>query len=116
MNAPARLPACPCCGAPVTPERALDLALRSYPRTFRRIVRAIHASPGLTIDQIAARVWAHDPEGGPLYARETINSYISKQRARLEADGWQIVVGRGPGASYRIEPVRARAAAMGPQA
>ena len=63
---------------------------------------------GLTSRELADKVYADDPDGGPDWAAESINGLVwqMNQRAKKEGLGIRIRGHGGPGSKYLIYVVR----------
>jgi hypothetical protein len=102
---------CHCCGFPVVSEE-MGWLFRGQQQLIFDIVSA-SGSAGIAGEELVARVYRDDPDGGPLYARNVIAVQIRQQiNPRLEPLGLRITAGRGRDAQpYRLVPLmRARRA------
>lgn len=71
------------------------------------ILRTIVAAPedGATMHDLVASVYASDPEGGPLWARKSLNVTLGRLRRKLAQTGWSISsTRRGRDTLYRLHP------------
>lgn len=83
---------CPCCGQKLLgdiPASALSAATDLRP-VERRVVEALAQvyPKGLTRRQLADRVYANDPTGGPLSAERCIDVHLHYVRKKLSPLGW----------------------------
>ena len=95
---------CPCCGAEmVATEPARLIGLVSP--TMREIVISLMRRPGEWIcgDEIATHVYRNHRDGGPLNSRTVISLTIRRNRAAVEALGWDVVSKKGPGGGYMLQ-------------
>lgn len=83
---------CPCCGQSV-PEVTHDMLthFETSPMQARILEWLIKSYPdGLTNQQIIARLYESDPNGGPLVADNVVAVFVWRMRKSLTALGWTI--------------------------
>jgi len=88
--------ACPHCGQPLAP------AFKVTGRERKKLVEILTRHPhGLTRRELADRLYADDPDGGP---EDTfaVCQLVHQARLQLLPQGYTIVSNRGPGAHYRL--------------
>lgn len=95
---------CPCCG-----HNATEVSLEALDFVYltpqeRRIVHTLaDVYPRrLSAEQIADRVYADDPDGGPIGARKSIGVHLHRLRKKIQPMGWtagSIAWGHGIGLS-----------------
>jgi len=85
------MPTCPCCGqATETLDRQALTYLDLSPRQRDVVEDLVRCYPRTsTLAAIRDRVYANDPNGGPLHAN-TISVLIWRMRPTLNAAGWDI--------------------------
>lgn len=93
---------CPCCGSKSQRPTSTELAARDLPPVQAAILRAMAANFGsyMPTVQIARRVWANDPSGGPEFAAICISQAVQRMIPRIEAHGLIAESQRGRG--YRV--------------
>lgn len=98
---------CPCCrGSGEVP----DEPPAGFTRLERKIWNAILQHDGISSEALAARVYAECPDGGPLYARNTVVRTVHTMKKKMAGFGFSIQSKRGaPG--YRIRKIRSPDAA-----
>lgn len=66
------------------------------------LVEALDAAKGALVSAhaLAGKVWADDPNGGPLAVKESV--HLMARRAARALPGWAIIGVKGPGGGYRI--------------
>jgi DNA-binding response OmpR family regulator len=71
---------CPCCGAHVAAPPLAEVVSRKLPPVQGGILRALAADFGQYVQthRLAQRVWANDPEGGPVFADVCISQAIKR--------------------------------------
>jgi hypothetical protein len=84
---------CPCCGQQIDGEVPAK-ALASVPLrpTARRIIDALASvyPRGLSARQIADRVYADDPNGGPESAEDAMSVHMHRARPIIQGYGWTV--------------------------
>jgi len=95
--------ACPTCGAPladVQVERDLPPGLRALLGEIRRA-----GALGITTRQLADRLWAHDPSGGPDDAEKAVRARVARLNPMLARHGLRVTTtpATGPNAVRRLE-------------
>ncbi len=94
---------CPTCRRPFPPRYRVSGPVR------QRIVDIIANRPGgITRDEIADLVYGASPGGGPENLN-VISTLIRHANKELAAQGVRITTRSGPGALYRLVPLRGRA-------
>jgi hypothetical protein len=88
---------CPHCGQPIL----FPNALRVTGRERRRLVSLLLRRP-MTRKDLAAEVYADDPDGGPDNDL-AICQLVHQARLQLKPQGYTIVSDRGPGAHYTLK-------------
>jgi hypothetical protein len=70
--------------------------------TRQQLVNIVAARPdGIPVNEIVDRLYADDPDGGPVTAPRSVNVLIHKANAQLRPQGYQIKpTWRGRGARY----------------
>ena len=98
---------CPCCGAPMEADSATALARAARMRgevtpQQLALVEALDAAKGALVSAyaLAGKVWADDPNGGPLAVKESV--HLMARRAARALPGWAIIGVKGPGGGYRL--------------
>lgn len=94
---------CPTCGRQLQGSMPIHLAAAMMPPVMERIVLVLASAGGLSRRELADRVYADDPDGGPDTAENCISSTINIYRGRLAATGWRIRSSSWTG--YWLEPV-----------
>lgn len=103
--APVAVSACPCCGQPWTNRPSVDVLMDAVQPRISQILRAIIDRPGMTALQIAGKVYADDPTGGPLGADNAVRAIICQNRQIVAAHGFKVVGRRGPAGGYTLKSV-----------
>ena len=71
-----------------------------------RILKMLEARPdGVSLEDIAASIYASKRNGGPRWGHESIKAIIHRMRKQLAPYGWTIKSTLGPGAVYRLVSV-----------
>ncbi len=83
---------CPCCGAPMdgtSPAVILDAGLTPLELAIMEpLVKAFPRT--MTRGQIAAQVYALDPNGGPLTAEQGLSVHMYYIRKKIQPLGWRV--------------------------
>ncbi len=103
---------CPTCGQPMPEPRLAVEAMRLMVRgrTSAPLLAAlIDAYPKpLAAEQLIARIWSGDVDGGPLYAQNSLVLAVRNVRVKLKGTGWTIRSPRKDGQfGYRLAPLEA---------
>lgn len=83
---------CPCCGAPMdgaSPNVILDAGLTPLERSIMEPLVKAFPRP-MTRAQIAAQVYALDPNGGPLTAEQGLSVHMYYIRKKIQPLGWRV--------------------------
>ncbi len=80
---------CPCCGSPVPQLPPAEQVARTLAGTQAAVVRALAANFGdfVPTQRLIARVWADDPDGGPMAAQAVVANAIFRIRPKLAKQG-----------------------------
>jgi DNA-binding response OmpR family regulator len=83
---------CPCCGQKSTAQTPVERVARSLPPIQSAILHTLAADFGSFVRtaDIARRVWANDPSGGPDGASVSISQATKRMRPALEAQGMTV--------------------------
>lgn len=95
---------CPCCGNPIQVPSIRQVASKAgLTAQQRTILQILHNAQGgiLYRDELAAKLYATDPVGGPESAVWVVSNQISEMRQRLAGFPYQIESGSGHGQSAR---------------
>jgi hypothetical protein len=97
---------CPCCGQPI--EATLEGALNAVTPMMRSIVEFLSRRRGAVVpcEEIADYVYRNYPDGGPLYAGESIRVTIYRNRQRLQARGWTVKGSKGNVGGYSLQVIQ----------
>lgn len=103
---------CPTCGQPMREPRVPVDALieRAKGRASAPLIRAlVEAYPRrLSAEQLILRIWADDPNGGPLNAPNAFVVTVRHVNNKLKPAGWMIESPRRGGYfGYRLAPLEA---------
>lgn len=84
-------------------DEIVELADRlMLPRRHRQVLVALsEARTFLSRDRLADRVYADDPDGGPLGANDTVCTFVHKLRKVIAPHGFAIITSRHLG--YRLQ-------------
>jgi hypothetical protein len=99
-------PVCRCCGQTLPPEIP-GLVLSTHQQRIFAIVRRA-GRWGVTSDALFERLYADDPEGGPLSGRRSMHVIVQNLNIKLRAHGKRIRCpprGRGVPGVYVLEDV-----------
>lgn len=96
------IPQCPHCGTYLPSFSVVHI--RGKKR--RMIYEFILKHPYCTMDRIVNYVYGDDPNGGPESASRSVHVLISNIRKIIRKHGLVIENHRGPGACYRIIPIK----------
>lgn len=94
---------CKYCGHPIHNEN-LERDLTPHQRNFYNILQKA-GSAGLQAQDIADRLWAHDPNGGPVWARNCVSVMKRRINTKLRKHKIQVVTTVGAGHYYRLEVI-----------
>lgn len=90
---------CPCCQGKGEVEDEPPIKLTPLQEKIYSLV----ARCRLGGHEVVARLYGHDPDGGPDYALESVHVHINKMNKRLAIVGKKVVsTHRGPGGTYKI--------------
>lgn len=81
---------CPCCGAPMPPDAALDTFIARCGPVTQRLLRALTLSAPLQVRELADRVYADRADGGPDDAEAVVRVMVYNLRPRLAKIDWRI--------------------------
>lgn len=95
---------CPCCGQAVASD-PMEEARARLSKLERAILDTVVRRPGLPSVEIAARIYADRPDGGPLTANNCVTVAVVRANRKLRPLGLQLRAGRGAGHGYRLEQV-----------
>ena len=92
---------CEACGHPVND---FEIQLKLTPRQ-RDMYRALQKAGqrGLLIQELINKVYADEPDGGPMTANNVVQVQKMHMQKKLSAFGLQITTTRGHGAIWRLE-------------
>lgn len=95
---------CPCCGQEIA-AMPPELLAAIVSDKCAEIVTLLARNPGkfVPLVEVAAWVYRHDPEGGPMNAGSCINQVVSYNRPKMRAMGWDIVGRLGPYGGYKLQ-------------
>ena len=93
---------CPCCQQPVALDPMAE-ARAALPPMQRAILDAVLRHPGRSRSEIADRVYAEDPAGGPDGGSSVIGAHLYQANKRLQRFGFRITCGSGQRTGYRLE-------------
>jgi hypothetical protein len=81
-----------------------ELLARVVSDKCAELVTLLAKHPGHFVDSdiIAAWMYRHEPDGGPLQAKQIINQVVSYNRPKMAAMGWKIEGRLGPYGGYRL--------------
>ena len=95
---------CPCCGKPINVPTIRQVASKAgLTAQQRTILQILHNAQGgiLYRDELAAKLYATDPVGGPQSAAWVVSNQIMEIRHRLVGFPYQIEPGSGSGQAAR---------------
>ena len=94
---------CPCCQQPVALDPMVEARAALTPLQ-KAVLDAVLRRPGLSRSEMADRVYADDPGGGPDGASAVISVHVNQANNRLLRFGLRITCGgKGSRAGYRLE-------------
>ena len=93
---------CPCCGASVPALRAENLPRLGANQQALVNICAQSRGARVTTDAIVERLWASDPEGGPLLPKKVVAVMVRQINTKTEPHGFKIECGGGRRDGYRI--------------
>lgn len=95
---------CPCCGQPVTPPGRLQALMPELGPVSAALLRELmRADRPLAGRELADRIYAGVPDGGPEHAAGVIAMTAARLREKIEPLGWTIRSASRLG--YRLAPV-----------
>lgn len=100
---------CPCCGGETDRPSLESLQWVTMTAFERKILDALvdHYPRRVHGDQLAARLYSGDPDGGPISGRKTVDVFLHRIRKKISATGWWVGrSGYGEGIGLRFVGAR----------
>jgi DNA-binding response OmpR family regulator len=79
-----------------------DLTVELTPREFA-IFQALRLGVALNSDALVDRIYAADPDGGPLFGRACVHIHVMNMRRKLTTIGLTVESRKGRGSWYRLQ-------------